>query len=95
MQSPLFRAVCLVLLAVVPAVGSARTIVDEWADVKAPPAPALKNVAVDTKTTALLIPNLSCTQFLEILLKATKSLCKEGYNALTQNKVYPEPKYVS
>jgi nicotinamidase-related amidase len=55
MQSPLLRAVCSVLLVVVPAAGGARTIVDEWADVKAPPAPALKVVAVDSKTTALLM----------------------------------------
>lgn len=31
------------------------TIVDEWAGVKAPPAPELKAVTVDPKTTALLI----------------------------------------
>ena len=55
MKSPLLRAVCSVLLVVVPAAGSARTIVDEWADVKAPAAPALKDVAVDTRTTALLM----------------------------------------
>ena len=30
-------------------------IVDEWANVKAPPAPALKEVKVDPKTTALLM----------------------------------------
>lgn len=33
----------------------AQTIVDEWAGVKAPPAPELKPVTVDTKTTALLM----------------------------------------
>ena len=34
---------------------SAQTIVDEWAGVKAPPAPQLKPVTVDVKTTALLM----------------------------------------
>ena len=33
----------------------AGNIVDEWASVKAPPAPALKPVTVDAKTTALLM----------------------------------------
>ena len=34
---------------------SAQTIVDEWAGVQAPPAPQLKPVTVDSKTTALLM----------------------------------------
>lgn len=34
---------------------SAQTIVDEWANVKAPPAPVLKPVTVDPGTTALLM----------------------------------------
>ena len=34
---------------------SAETIIDEWNSVKAPPAPALKPVTLDPKTTALLI----------------------------------------
>ncbi|MGW8161706.1 MAG: isochorismatase family protein, partial [Desulfobulbales bacterium] len=33
----------------------AQTIIDEWASVKAPAAPALKPVTVDPKTTALLM----------------------------------------
>lgn len=33
----------------------AANIIDEWASVKAPPAPVLKPVTVDTKTTALLV----------------------------------------
>ena len=33
----------------------AETIVDEWATVKAPPAPALKEAVIDPKTTALLM----------------------------------------
>ncbi|MEX2035657.1 MAG: isochorismatase family protein [Xanthobacteraceae bacterium] len=35
--------------------GRAATIIDEWASVKRPPAPALKPVTVDAKTTALLM----------------------------------------
>jgi nicotinamidase-related amidase len=41
--------------ALVPALSVAATIVDEWPTVKAPPAPALKAVTVDPKTTALLM----------------------------------------
>jgi nicotinamidase-related amidase len=41
--------------ALVPALSSATTIIDEWPNVKAPPAPALKPVTVDPKTTALLM----------------------------------------
>ncbi len=44
---------------------SAQTIVDEWATVTAPPAPALKPVALDPKTTALLMLDFvapNCTQ---------------------------------
>lgn len=33
----------------------AQTIIDEWASVKAPPPPALKEVTIDKKTTALLM----------------------------------------
>jgi len=43
------------LAALVPALSGASTIVDEWPNVKAPPAPALKPVTVDPKTTALLM----------------------------------------
>ncbi|HUZ67354.1 MAG TPA: isochorismatase family protein [Beijerinckiaceae bacterium] len=45
-----------VLGAAAPA--SAKTIIDEWASVKAPPAPTLKSVTVDPKTTALLVLDL-------------------------------------
>lgn len=34
---------------------SAQTIVDDWVNVKTPPAPQLKPVTVDPKTTALLM----------------------------------------
>ncbi|MGZ8273978.1 MAG: isochorismatase family cysteine hydrolase [Burkholderiaceae bacterium] len=55
MKSLLSRAVCSALLVVAPAVAGAQTIVDEWNSVKAPPAPVLKDVTVDPKTTALLM----------------------------------------
>jgi nicotinamidase-related amidase len=46
-------ALTAVLVYVVPA--PAQTIIDEWASVKAPPAPTLKDVTLDPKTTALLV----------------------------------------
>ena len=36
----------------------AQTIIDEWSSIKAPPAPELKQVTVDAKTTALLVMDL-------------------------------------
>lgn len=42
--------------AILPA--SAKTIIDEWASVKAPPPPPLERVTVDPKTTALLVLDL-------------------------------------
>jgi nicotinamidase-related amidase len=36
----------------------AQTIIDEWQGVKAPPAPQLKSVTLDPKTTALLVMDL-------------------------------------
>jgi hypothetical protein len=36
----------------------ADTIIDEWASVKAPPAPELKAVTLDIKTTAILVMDL-------------------------------------
>jgi nicotinamidase-related amidase len=42
----------------------AASIIDEWASVKAPPAPELKPVTIETKTTALLLldfQNPNCT----------------------------------
>jgi hypothetical protein len=44
----------LALLLVTPA-ASARTIIDDWSSVKAPPPPALHAVTIDVKTTALLM----------------------------------------
>jgi nicotinamidase-related amidase len=46
-------ALAAVLLHAAPA--PAQTIIDDWNSVKAPPAPALKEVTVDPATTALLV----------------------------------------
>ena len=54
MKSPLSH-LAAALAALVPALSSAQTIVDEWPNVKAPAAPTLKPVSVDPKTTALLM----------------------------------------
>ena len=54
MKSPLMHLAAAVA-ALVPALSFATTIIDEWPNVKAPPAPALKPVTVDPKTTALLM----------------------------------------
>jgi nicotinamidase-related amidase len=53
-KSPLMH-IAAALAALIPALTGAQTIVDEWPNVKAPPAPALKPVTVDPKTTALLM----------------------------------------
>ncbi|HET9714668.1 MAG TPA: cysteine hydrolase [Pseudolabrys sp.] len=53
MKRNLLFAAALVLAFAVPA--HAKDIVDEWANIKAPPPPTLKPVTVDPKTTALLM----------------------------------------
>jgi nicotinamidase-related amidase len=66
-----FRATCTALLTALalPVLSSppanAQNIIDEWASVKTPPAPELKPVTVDPKTTALLMldfMNQNCGQ---------------------------------
>lgn len=52
----LLAAVAAVTLCALPA--TAQTIVDEWSNVKAPPAPQLKSVTLEPKTTALLVMDL-------------------------------------
>lgn len=51
-----FAAVAAVLSVAAPA--SAETIIDEWANVKAPPAPKLTDVTLDAKKTAILVMDL-------------------------------------
>ncbi len=55
MKSLLLHLAAARPLLVLRASSSAQTIVDEWTNVKAPPAPVLKDVTVDPKTTALLM----------------------------------------
>jgi nicotinamidase-related amidase len=52
---PLLACAALAIALSYVAPAAAETIIDEWASVKAPPAPALKPVTVDPKTTALLM----------------------------------------
>jgi nicotinamidase-related amidase len=51
-------ALCLGISALLGPTGQARTIIDEWASVQAPPPPELKPVTVAPKTTALLVLDL-------------------------------------
>jgi nicotinamidase-related amidase len=55
MQRKLIAAVAAALVTALALPTHAANIVDEWASVKAPAAPALKPVTVDPKTTALLM----------------------------------------
>ena len=55
---PLLPLAALGAVLVCAAPAPAQTIIDEWSSVKAPPAPALKPVTVDPKTTALLVMDL-------------------------------------
>jgi nicotinamidase-related amidase len=54
------RSIIIAALAAVSLAGSAKAgnIIEDWADVKAPPAPALKPVTVDPKSTVLLVMDL-------------------------------------
>jgi nicotinamidase-related amidase len=55
MRNPIIAAAVVTLAAILTLPAQAANIVDEWAGVKAPPAPELKPVTVDAKTTALLM----------------------------------------
>jgi nicotinamidase-related amidase len=55
MQNKLIAALAAVFIAALAIPAQAATIIDEWASVKVPPAPELKPVTVDPKTTALLM----------------------------------------
>ena len=54
----LFQLVALAAVLVSAGPSSAQTIIEEWSNVKPPPAPALKAVTLDPKTTALLVMDL-------------------------------------
>jgi nicotinamidase-related amidase len=84
MKRILLTAIAAAVLAgiiVLPA--RAANIIDEWADVKAPPAPELKPVTVDPKTTALLLldlikPNCSNRPRCVASMPAMKALLAEA-----------------
>ncbi len=48
-------AVIVILIALPAMPAQAQTVIDDWANIKAPPPPALKSVTVDPSTTALLL----------------------------------------
>lgn len=48
-------AFAAVFVAIAAPASAQQTIIDEWATIKTPPAPELKQVTVDPKTTALLL----------------------------------------
>jgi nicotinamidase-related amidase len=61
----LLRLAALVAVLAYATPAPAQTIIDEWQNVKAPPAPELKAVTVDPRTTALLMLDFvpsSCNQ---------------------------------
>ena len=60
-----FVAALAAFVAVATPASAQQTIIDEWASIKIPPAPELKQVTVDPKTTALLLldfVNQSCNE---------------------------------
>ena len=54
-SSAVFLLALLISALCPPTAAFGQTVVDEWASVQAPPAPELKPVTVDPKTTALLL----------------------------------------
>jgi nicotinamidase-related amidase len=69
-------AAVIVFVAALAPSAQAANIIDEWASVKAPPAPELKPVTIDPKTTALLMldfVNPNCT---------TRPRCMESIPAM-------------
>lgn len=51
----IFATAALAAVALAAPAVAQQTIIDEWPSIKTPPAPALKEVTVDPKTTALLL----------------------------------------
>ena len=87
-QLSLFAAYIMVL--VTPVVSSAQTVIDEWSSVKAPPAPELKDVTIDPKTTALLMLDLvkqSCNEKARPRCPATLPAAKQLLTEARANNV--------
>lgn len=55
LTSGIFATVALAAVALAAPAVAQQTIIDEWGSITAPPAPALKEVTVNPKTTALLL----------------------------------------
>lgn len=67
-----FRAIFAIALAACASPVRAGTIIDEWNDAKAPPPPAIGDVEVEAKTTALLVMDFN----LPICDPVTRPRCK-------------------
>src|SRR6266446_2075762 len=79
-QLSLFAA-CILLAT--PVASLAQTIIDEWSSVKAPPAPELKEITIDPKTTALLMLDLAkqtCNEKVRPRCPATLPAAKQLLN---------------
>jgi nicotinamidase-related amidase len=55
LRSGIFATAALAAMALAAPAMAQQTIIDEWPSIKTPPAPVLKEVTVDPKTTALLL----------------------------------------
>ena len=87
-QPSLFAACILVLVSSVAS--SAETIIDDWSSVKAPPAPELKDVTIDPRTTALLMLDLvkqSCNEKARPRCPATLPAAKQLLTEARANNV--------
>ena len=76
------------------AAAAAQTIIDDWSNIKAPPAPELTSVTVDPKTTALLMldflnknctPNPRCVASLPIAQKLLAAARENGLTVVHTN----------
>src|SRR5437667_3333937 len=86
-QLSLFAA-CILLAT--PVASSAQTIIDEWSSVKAPPAPELKEITIDPKTTALLMLDLvkqNCNEKVRPRCPATLPAAKQLLTEARANNV--------
>ena len=77
-----------------------QNIIDEWASVKAPPAPELKSVTVDPKSTALLVldlvkqicsPNPRCVASLPKVQKLLAAARANGATVIYSLPIIPPP----
>ncbi len=105
-EETMFRLRHLLPLAAIGAVlvyaapAPAQTIIDEWNSVKAPPAPELKSVTVDPKSTALLMldivkqlcsPNPRCTAALPKVQKLLAAARANGATVIYSLPIIPPP----